>query len=605
MRRLLALAALAATLVLSACQGLPSTGPVIEGRRLGEPINEPVLIGAQGPFDGATPEQVVRGFIRAGEDSDETRQAGKSFLSPRSVDLWRWTSQDVVVYDSDEDITVRTVGDEKVEVTAAAVATVSPAGRYTEVPAGTTVKTTFGLTKVGGEWRLELPTSGFGLWLDTNAFDRLFTNRFVYFVTPTDRLLVPDSRWFPNVSGLATTLARAQLGPVPAYLAGSVVTGVPANTTLAVNAVPVDNGLAQVNLSARALDADPDDRTAMWAQLTATLSQVSSVTSVGLAAVGTGLDLPGGRTSVAAASELGYEVVTPKTYELALLRRRETLAPFDPRYIPDSSPPRRNPPPQTQEPYPARIPEGWERLALSADSSEIAAIGGDRRQMSRWHATKPFILVRPFATSLTRPTYDRSGFLWVAGAEPSGAFRVFTLDSTSTDLAAVPKPVSAPWLKDRKVVSLAVAADGARVLVVTSDRQDGDVRLGLSGVVRSPNGEPRALDAPLRQAQPLTLIRDVLWLSDASYAVLGRIAPTEAVRPWVGTIGGGLDGVRRHGSSDPKDLRLAPVANGVSMTTVGGPRGLVVITLDGRVRARAGATWREIERGTDLLVPGR
>ena len=68
---------------------------------------------------------------------------------------------------------------------------------------------------------------------------------------------MPDSRWFPIGSRLATTLARAQLSAVPAHLAGAVTSGVPTGTRLAVNAVPVDNGKALVNLSSEALSADP------------------------------------------------------------------------------------------------------------------------------------------------------------------------------------------------------------------------------------------------------------------------------------------------------------------------------------------------------------
>ncbi|EWT00851.1 hypothetical protein N865_13475 [Intrasporangium oryzae NRRL B-24470] len=606
MRWRAAVVAALAALTLGACQGLPGSGPVVEGRRLGEPINEPApLVGAQGPVDGASEEAIVRGFIRAGEDSDETRQAGKSFLAPQSVDLWQWTLHDVVVYDGDGNVTLRRLGPESIEVTAVAVATVSPDGRYRELPAGTKVRTTFGLTKVGGQWRIELPASGFGLWLDTNAFDRLYTNRFIYYVTPAGRTLVPDSRWFPNGSRFATTLARAQLGPVPDYLAGAVVTGVPSNTKLAVNAVPIDGGTAQVNLSARARDADPDDRTAMWAQLTATLSQLPSVTSVALAAEGTSLDLPGGDSSASSASALGFDVEPSRVFAYALRRRGDTLTAMDPRELPDSSGPKRQTIGAAQQPFATRIPQGWVRLALSTDSTVIAAVGGDFKELSLWRGTAPIVLVPSFATSLTRPTFDSSGYLWVGGADSSGAHHVFVLDTGQGAVRRVPKALATPWLKDRRIVSLALAPDGARILMVTTNRQGGDVQLGLSGIVRAPNGEPIALAAPLRQADPLTFISDVLWLSGTTYAVLGRVDPAEAVRPWVGTIGGGLDGIRRRGNSDPEDSRLASVADASSLTTIDGARGLVVLTSGGRVLVRAGATWRKTDEATDLLVPGR
>jgi hypothetical protein len=43
----------------------------------------------------------------------------------------------------------------------------------------------------------------------------------------------------------------------------------------------------------------------------------------------------------------------------------------------------------------------------------------------------------------------------------------------------------------------------------------------------------------------------------------------------------------------------------VSVTSVGGSRGLIVISDRKVVWVRAGATWHQIGSGTDLLVPGR
>jgi hypothetical protein len=42
----------------------------------------------------------------------------------------------------------------------------------------------------------------------------------------------------------------------------------------------------------------------------------------------------------------------------------------------------------------------------------------------------------------------------------------------------------------------------------------------------------------------------------------------------------------------------------VTITSVGGPRGLLIVTSDNRVLARAGSNWPPIEQGSDVLVPG-
>ena len=604
-RRLLAAAALAMSLVLTACGGLPESGPVIEGRSLGEAINEPVRVAATGPRDGASQEEIVRGFLRAGEDSDETRQTGKRFLAPQSVDLWRWSTQEVVVYDSD--LSVRLVDEETVQVRATEVARLGPDGRYTEQKAGTKATLTLGVRKVGGEWRIDLPRNGFGLWLDSDQFDRTFTSRMVYYVTPSGRDLVPDFRWFPNGPRLATTLARAQLGRVPDYLENSVVTGVPTNTRLAVNAVPVVGGRAQVSLSSEALSADPDDRTAMWAQLTATLSQVSSVSSVSLAVDDTPLELPSGVSSASSAAELGYDTVTNRTFDTALLRRGDELSRLDPRFQPDTTVGSKRADTKPQDGDVARIPDTWTRLAVSADGRQVAAVSGGRQLLSLWQADAPQVVLPPFASSLTGPTYDEAGYLWVGGTDAGDEDRIYVLDPRASTPAATPVAVKAPWLKDRRVVSLAVAGDGVRLLVITTNRKGTDAQLGVSGIQRLPNGRPASLAAPLRQAQPLRVLTDVVWLDTtrSTYAVLGQVSEADPSRPWVGTIGLGLEGIRSHGRSSAESGRTAPVPGAVTLTTVGGPRGIIVTTADGWAWARAGSTWRQVVKASDVLVPGR
>ena len=600
-----AAAAFAVAVVLTACGGLPESGPVLEGRALGEAINEPVRVAATGPRDGASQAEIVRGFLRAGEDSDETRQTGKLFLAPQSVDVWRWSNQDVVVYDGD--LTVRQLDRDTVQVSAAEVARLGADGRYTEKPPGTRATVTLGMRKVGGEWRIALPRGGFGLWLDSGQFDRTYTARMVYFVTPSGRHLVPDYRWFPNGSRLATTLARAQLARVPDYLEGAVVTGVPSNTQLAVNAVPVVNGRAQVSLSSEALSADPDDRTAMWAQLTATLSQVSSVSSVSLAVDDTPLELPSGVSFAGSAAELGYDTVTNRTFDTALVRRGDALSRLDPRFLPDTSVTSRRADTTPQKGDIARVPDTWTRLALSADSKQVAAVSGSRQLLSLWKADTPTVLVPPFATSLTRPAYDEEGYLWLGGVDAGGGNHVYALDARSAGRVPAPVALKAPWLKDRRLVSLSVAGDGVRLLLVTTNEQGTDSQLGISGIQRLPNGQPTTLTVPVRQAQPLSGLSDVVWLDTtrSTYAVLGRLKGEQATRPWVGTVGLGLDGMRSHGRSTAQSGRTASVPGAVAITTVGGPRGIVVTTADGWAWARAGSAWRQVVRATDVLVPGR
>lgn len=605
-------AALVAAVValLSGCGGIPESSQVIEGRRLDEAIPDPpVRVVPQAPFDGATQEQIALGFLRAAEDVDETRATARKYLAPASTDLWRWPAEDIVIYDSPDDLSVREVGPDLLEIRARAVAKVSPQGRYSELPTGSEVAVTFGMTQVGGEWRIELPRTGFGLWLEAGGFDRLYTAQNVYYVTRTGRELVPDTRWFRSGSRMATTLARAQLDAPPPHLAGAVMTGFPAGTSLAVNAVPVENGRAQVTLSEHALDADPQARTTMWAQLAATLSQVSAVQSVSIKAGSTDLELPSLGTAVSVFADLGYERRSTPSFDTALLRAPGDgrISRIDPRFIPDPAANNRRPDTKEREGDPVRIHPTWVRLAMSVDGAEVAAIGDDFSELSIWRGAD-FEAVPGFATRLTRPAYDSKGWLWVGGQDSEGRGHLYVMDTANLSEDQPPTAVIAPWLDDRRVVAIAPAADSARLLVVTVDQQGQDARLGVAGIVRGTNGSPSAVEEPLPLAEPLATMKDVVWLDESTFAVLGSLGGAgEPVRPWVGRVGRGLTGIRRSGPLAAEEARISPLPRGTpaSITSVGGSRGLIVISVENVVWVRAGATWHEIGAGTDLVVPGR
>lgn len=599
-------AALVTALALTACGGLPETSPVTEGRRLDEPITDAFRVAAQGPIEGATPEEIARGFIQAGADDDETHATAKSFLTPSTVDLWRWAASDIVVYNGPSDLTVERSADEAVKASVHPVGFVSADGRYHDALPGTVLHTTFGVTKVGGEWRLEMPRQGFGLWLDAASFDRLYTPRPVFFVAVSTHLLVPDMRWFVNSSRLPTSLARAQLEPVPSYLEGAVTTGIPKGTGLAVNSVPVDGGQAQIDLTASALDAGPVDRRAMWAQLSATLAQ-ASVTSISISAEGTGLDLPNVGSVVTSPGELGFDYAELPSSDSVLLRSGETISRIDPGRIPEGSALREHPNAAPRAGDPAQIASWWRQLALSWDSSQVAAVAANQSQVQIWVGKHDPVPLSPFGTALTRPNYDNHGYLWIGGRDAKGAARIWATHTTTLDPRPKPAAVAVSWLGGRRVVGLKVAPDGARILVATTNDVGADVQLVLAGVTRSPDGQPVALAAPLRLAEPLTEVTDLVWLDWQSYAVLGRVAPKDALRPWIGTVGVGLDGLRaQQGQPDPSAARLAPVPNGIAVSAVGDARRIVVVTDDGKVEAKAGVSWREILPGTtDFLVPGR
>lgn len=585
MRRWYAGLALVAALALTACSGLSTSSPIQPGLEVGSVQENEVRVEANPVAPGSSPEQVVTGFISAAAASDDQYQVARSYLAALPQTTWRPESS-VVVFAADTPLTVVVASPGVVRATARAVARIDGSGRYQEMPAGSMVSVSFRLARTGGEWRITTVPERFGSWLSESDVDRLYDPYRIYFVSAADRALIPDERWFPSGTGQATRLARALLQGVPDYLKGAVRSAVPTGAALAVDAVTIESGTANVDLVASRLSSDPGQRESLGAQFLATVSQAPGVDRVSLQVQGADLQMPNGENVLSSLAALGFTAQSEPLVK-PVLRVGQSLVPVDPEDVGD---PVRRTPAQPTVPLP-KLQAGWAYLAMSFNGKEIAAVGGDRKELSRWQGDRQVQLTAP-GTELTRPTYDRRGILWVAGRRDDGT-RVWAIDSTekSPDTTQ-PVVVAAPWLADRTVVSLRLAPDGQRIALVTTDRQGKDPRVELAGVTRAPSGRPTALATPLRLAPSLQQVRDLVWLDDARLAVLGRKTATQVIRPWFVPISGPL-------------VAGPEVPGGATITTIGSERRLIVTTDRHAVLLRAGIRWQQVGAGTDLLVAAR
>lgn len=583
-----------ALMTMGGCSGLPASGPVSSGRPVAEKVREVARIVVPPPQRGATPEEVVRGFVRAGAafqpSAEGAEPVGTAYLTPDSVRRWRPTSQ-VTVFSRSELVATERLVDDRVRLTVRAIAVIDSAGRYRELPGGTVADTTFQLEQIAGEWRISLPPEGFGIWVSADDLSLVFEPQRVYYPTIGARRLVPDVRWFPSGPQLVTALARAQLGGVPDYLRGVVDTGFPEGAQLAVDAVSVQSGVATVVLTESATAADAAHRRHMWAQLAATLLASPSVTAVSLEVQSSGpLPLTDVGGPVRSPVELGYTIAPIPDVRAAVMQEGDALSWVDMRqaeqglFPPLASPPAALPP----------VPAAYSGLAVSPDGAELAAVPAGGAELVRWHARNrlPTPAIGP---GLVPPTFDGTGRLWAVGAGPSGA-RVWCFEPGNPNGAA--EVVEAPWLAGRTPVAIAVSRDATRVAVIS--RTAVDVRLDVAGIVRDTSGRPRSLAVPYRQGEALAQMLDVVWLDDVSLVVLGAEKAIDPLRPFGVDLGQGI-GLRGLGPADQR-AALPPVPGARALTAGSTMRSVIVTNEANAVLVRPSTAWRPLDQATGFVT---
>ena len=359
-RRAGAALAVLLALVLAGCGGLTRSGPVEPGLEVGSGNPQDLGVSFPGPVPGSDQANIVRGFVRAGSASDAAYDNARAFLTAQVSEKWD-PDRNLVLLADNAAPSATLLDPATVRITASPAGTVDADGRYTAAQPGSTVTADFALTSVGGEWRISELPKGFGRWISSSLVSRLVQPYDVHYVSTSQRGLVSDTRWFP-VDKLATRLARAQIDPVPAYLADAAVTAVPAGTRLLGDAVSIDSGTATVNLIQGKLGPGETTRQNLWAQFVSTLTQDAAVSRVELSVDGVPVNLAGLGESAGTLAEVGFSTPAEPPSVRPVVRRGDDVVVFDPSTLGDAEP--REPAVSGSYPQVLRV---FRRLALSAD----------------------------------------------------------------------------------------------------------------------------------------------------------------------------------------------------------------------------------------------
>ena len=296
-KKILGLGVLASSLLLSGCGLLPwsltaqvpTTSSVQQGNAGGANSDDQFIrVIPQAPRKNMTATQLVQGFLDASAASESDHSVARLYLTSEAAARWEPKSG-VKVFKGTPELTFTGTN---VSFVAQLEGEISKSGNYAISQGGKTLNDVFTLVRENGEWRIaELPQ---GLELSTVDVQRAYRNLSVYFFNPQFSTLVPDARMIPVPGdGLAAGLMQALLAGPSEWLAPAVKDAFPFGIGLNFDRVPIENGIATVDLTADAAFANDSARRQMAQQIVWTLRQVPEVRAVNITSGGQLLAIQG------------------------------------------------------------------------------------------------------------------------------------------------------------------------------------------------------------------------------------------------------------------------------------------------------------------------
>lgn len=552
-------------------------GPVVPGPTPSEGEIDPVRIAAEPPRPGASPAQIVQGFL----DAMSTYQVGfplaKEFLSADAESSWDPTQSPIQVYDS-HDIGPSDPADDEadegeVRFTARSFATIEASGQYVVAPPDTELVVGLSLVQEAGEWRIAVPPPG--LLITTLDLENDYSPYVTHYPSPTGDVLVPDAVWLPSRGlGLPTILTQTLVDGPTAALDGAVANAFPPGTV--VSRVDIRGGIATVDLDGPVAETDEQTRRTMAAQLAYTLTAIPGLNGIALTSGGDELGIADLPAVVERDDLLTFDPLaglgSPSAYALADGR----LVRVDP---------------ATGDTARVAGPLGVDAstvrsVAVSLDESAVATVTANGRQVTTQRFGASGLGPQSYTGSdLTAPSWDRYLNLWVADRVSEDATRVYLIDPEGTLVL-----VEAPLLDTVNVLALRVAPDGARA-AATVRTESGETALLFLRIERSATGVTLAATEGRAEIAPaLGAVSNPAWAGPTELAVVVT-APQRPAQPIVVSIDGSAE---------------APEAvTGIASIAAFPEQLMLAISQDGTLRRQVSPiSWVTLGDGTAVTYPG-
>jgi len=546
------LISLAVVLTLTGCASLPIAGPVRIGPDLVPTTDgDSFYYSPSSPFDGASQTEILNGFIAAGTGPQNDYAVAREYLSESIRSSWN-PNQEVLIQRSSPQVVIS--DQDTAELVIDVAATVDADGKYQVTPIGTGRVLEFSFVLENAEWRLSAVPDA--TVLIRPVFDVVFSGYSVYFLDRQKRFLVPELRWFPTTPATGTRLANALLGGASSWLKPAVVSAIPTGTRLSIDAVTIENGVALVDLTARALIASRADRSLIKAQLEATLSQLPNVSEVAISIERAMQEIVDADNSTGELGARALAIVGEEGLEL-LASSQESVFEAGKNFFEQSE---------------------LTEIALSGQAGWIATLtdsGVFRTKGDRPGADVELIDSRAAIADID---FDRQEYLWSMS-------RVIGSDIIATSPSLEQSIVSTPWLNGQSVRAFAIAPGGSKIALLVQGPSR--TRVLVSAVVRNLTGTPIELAEPIEVAGELSNPSSISWIDQITIATVNTAnGSTSAL---LSTIGG--------------TSRQLPALPGTRKIVAAGTSSqLYLLTESGELFSYRGSAWTPLRQSIRALA---
>ncbi len=483
-------------LLLAACGGIPTTSAIHQGEDIIGGSDQFIRVIARPPVANMEPEAIIHGFLDACADSTSTFAIARQYLTTKAAAAWN-PATGIKIYDSNS--MSLTESGEVVKLAAPLDSSVSADGHLTFSSHAETVFANFGLVKdTGNQWRISSVDNG--LLLSRSDFDRSFRPFSVYFLNEDSTALIPHSIVLPASSvGTATSVTRALLEGPPTSLAQAAHSAFPSGTKLSYGSVPVNSGIAQVDLSAEVLAATKVERSELSAQLVSTLSAIPGVTGVRVTVLGQPLKIPGVKNIQTQADWTRYSIrPNPDRVGTFVVRDSQLIRLDDKREVV-----------VTSVSAAALAPLG--SAAVSSDGQSFAATTSDGKSLLVASSLGNGLARIAQGEYLSKPSWDRQGNIFVA--DNGHGILSYLRDGTKVPVTVEATPIG-DVIAIRQIV---VAHDGTRVALNYRSGTSDSLAVGI--LVHEDNGI--RITQIHRVERSIVTIADIAWSGPNTIEVLG------------------------------------------------------------------------------------